>query len=101
MENNKLIAEFMDYECGSDWEKFQTSWDWLMPVVEKIESLNFNDSKGDYSFNVFIIYGDCSIKDDEEIRNGLWICKHSLDSMSKIESTYNAVVEFIKKAEVL
>lgn len=51
MENNKLIAEFMEYELeGEVWVAtmskeddthlgrhllFQTSWDWLMPVIDK------------------------------------------------------------------
>ena len=56
MENNKLIAEFMEYELeGEVWVAtmskeddtylgrhllFQTSWDWLMPVLEKVEQVN-------------------------------------------------------------
>ena len=46
--DNVLIAEFMDlrntgmsiYE-ESDY-KYHKSWDWLMPVVKKIESYNVN-----------------------------------------------------------
>ena len=46
MESNKVIAEFMDlrntgmsiYE-ESDY-KYHESWDWLMPVVEKIEQVH-------------------------------------------------------------
>jgi hypothetical protein len=66
MENNKLIGEFMcpnwellkkgDYEeelkgnffiavclCSKDYTslKFHKSWDWLMKVVDKIESLDY------------------------------------------------------------
>lgn len=55
-ESNKLIAEFMGAELdGEDWHitgrewtvsnkrypgnlQYHTSWDWLMPVIEKIES---------------------------------------------------------------
>jgi hypothetical protein len=59
MKNNKLIAEFMDiefnkgtfydmgYDVFSDGNlyrihelKYHESWDWLMPVVEKIYSLD-------------------------------------------------------------
>lgn len=60
-ESNKLIAEFMGLKNISHSKKYggiiiaspseddleivpvlyHTSWDWLMPVVEKIESLNF------------------------------------------------------------
>lgn len=55
-DGNKLIAEFMGYkilydgniphaqflrgetEPISDWAKYHSSWDWLMPVVEKIDT---------------------------------------------------------------
>ena len=47
MEDNKLIAEFMGYTHQSDsafkdengfWNDFEVfeTWDWLMPVVQKI-----------------------------------------------------------------
>ena len=38
MNNNKLIAEFMEYNYQNDFEHlmmYHTSWDWLMPVIEK------------------------------------------------------------------
>tara|TARA_Y100001938_G_C7907586_1_gene337880 strand:- start:281 stop:505 length:225 start_codon:yes stop_codon:yes gene_type:complete len=36
MENNKLIAEFMGAEyTGTRVKDYDTSWDWLMPVVDK------------------------------------------------------------------
>lgn len=40
MENNKLIAEFMGWDNGIIELKFHASWDWLMPVVEKIEQVH-------------------------------------------------------------
>jgi hypothetical protein len=71
-ENNKLIAEFMGYDRGvSDLMGYDTSWDWLIPVVEKIKRAKF------------ILEFGCRILPDNEGR-------------SKIEATYKAVVEFIK-----
>ena len=43
-ENNRLIAEFMgvgklhEAQSSNQWNQYHTSWDWLMPVVEKIEN---------------------------------------------------------------
>jgi len=110
MENNKLIAEFMGYKLakcnnGLAWEspykksvedtfelhgrlwrendsyyKFHTSWDWLMPVIEKIESLGyvFNIQGGKAEYGEMISETRCFIAED------------------KLSSTYKAVVQFIK-----
>ena len=82
---NTLIAEFMqkftsgfglyDYNGNHykmDELQFHTSWDWLMPVVEKILDISFQDE------------GDA--EDFYSIR----------DCMPDINHTYKAVVEFIK-----
>ena len=37
-EANKLIAEFMGY--GSPYRKYHTSWDWLMPVIDKLKFID-------------------------------------------------------------
>lgn len=96
--NNKLIAEFMggytpyerfgdstEYYYRGDYVtlenmKFQTSWDWLMPVVEKIESLGyvFTIQGGKAEYGEMISEARCFIAKD------------------KLSSTYQAVVEFIK-----
>ena len=98
MENNKLIAEFM----GTEWHKaffsdvfiispsnisykFNSSWDWLMPVVDRIESLRNEDGNA-YRFTIDM----CNAKIDEtniDIIGGSY----------KLDSTYKAVVEFINK----
>jgi hypothetical protein len=109
IENNKLIAEFYGLdehffisenvgqelrEFNDDELRFDTSWDWLMPVVEKIEETEVN---GDYAM-IIIQQGMCEIemyeymkeqKDGEELR------VHTFQG-SKIEATYQAVVSFIK-----
>ena len=102
MEDNILIAEFMGFDpitekyfedngfendkqmiIDTSSCKYSTSWDWLMPVVENIESINIGNDE-DKFYNVVIEGLECSI----------WlICKVG---QTKIESTYKAVVAFIK-----
>ena len=94
-ENNKLIAEFMrvdqiDVDTWLDKNEelnYNSSWDWLMPVVEKIESLSIVcfeknlQEEGDYQ--ALFTKG-----------NDIFICHYADTS---IEATYKAVVEFIKQ----
>ena len=65
---------------------YDTSWDWLMPVVEKIECTH--DDKGD-CFNVMMEAFECTISG-----LGLTLC---LNGHTKMDATYKAVVEFIKE----
>ena len=116
IENNKLIAEFMGfvqdksfkvkladgvntsyyYYKGDDMYLPETmlyscSWDWIMPVVEKIEQ----------SQNIvgFTIFGDSrnyyqvTIKQYQKTGR---ITISNVEGKSKIEAVYVAVVEFIK-----
>ncbi len=92
-ENNRLIAEFMNldmypphddypllYDCSlidqdPQWyalEEFQyhTSWDWLMPVIEEIDHLEYESERLDKINQALVT--------------------------KVIEDVYNAVVEFIK-----
>ena len=101
MIENKLIAEFMDMKVSTDgtqvkdenWfyvdleSTFNTSWDWLMPVVERIEEI---ERIGVHIEGTYVsIKTDESGKDVEIVRGKT--------TFSKLESTYNAVVEFIKQ----
>ena len=88
MTNNKLIAEFMGLQFSKgeyyrplfnsgDWISedelhYHTSWDWLMPVVEKIEDY-LADNVGKVGY-----FDECLSSNDLEVR-------------------YQAVVEFIKE----
>ena len=84
MKNNKLIAEFMglvvsdsdnytsELHTNVDVDlKYHTSWDWLMPVVNKIEDY-LADNVGKVGY-----FDECLNSNDLEVR-------------------YQAVVEFIK-----
>lgn len=103
IQNNRLIADFMGTKLGVDlysWRigcteplreehlNYHASWGWLMPVVEKIESLGF-DSRicGNNSDGGFL----CDFVD---VENNEASCKVSYSS--KIEAVYLTVVDFIK-----
>lgn len=63
--------------------KYHTSWDWLMPVVEKIESLGYE---------VVITETDCYvIVEKEPIYKA-----YESNLETKIASTYNLCLSFIK-----
>jgi hypothetical protein len=90
MNSNKLIAEFMgveDHQWMGEYvtPNYNTSWDWLMPVVEKIEGLR--DKNGNaYRFTIDM----CNAQIEEtniEILGGAF----------KIDTTYKAVVQFINQ----
>ena len=80
MENNKLIAEFMDKDVAllksvgiekytSDELKYHTSWDWLKAVVDKIE----------------------------QVHEGVPQELINLSLFSTIDEVYKAVIEFINQ----
>jgi len=93
-ESNKMIAEFMGNMHDGDViheELYDVSWDWLMPVVEKIEKNKYVDE-----FN--INWDSLGEKHHCEITNTQ---KFTFETIriyadSKIEAVYEAVVEFIK-----
>lgn len=109
LEGNALIAKFMNWTYGHPdrteprWQnqwftpkkegqyrheilKFDSSWNWLMPVAEKIESLGWN---------INILRQEVTIYDDKfKARNdGRCIVKNTT---TKLESLFLAIVEFIE-----
>jgi len=110
--NNKLIAEFMNAELtkynrykfsfGTVYEinelLYHSSWDWLMPVVEKIESIPFN-------LKSVIEFCKVYISCHNEIGNSfpycqIWVNEDKQfsieDRPTKIEAVWFAIIEFIK-----
>jgi hypothetical protein len=109
MKENKLIAEFMGMEhCYRPYGdgfmevkensscveledlQYHTSWDWLMPVVEKIFSLGYHyEIKPRYMM----------IK--ERMSSEVLVCEANFKGQtynkSQKEIIYNAVVEFINE----
>ena len=100
--NNKLIAEFLgyidngcseegflidpktNYDVCIDSLQFHTDWNWLIQVVEKIESLGYSVN---ISSSMVYINGD----------NSRIVSPFNIGfKITKIEAVYNACVEFIK-----
>lgn len=95
-ENNILIAEFigmqktnigwfdaeailsLSYTIDNTFDnlKFNSSWDWLIPVLNKILDITFSDDEQEtYDSDMFYNIRDC---------------------IPKLSQTYQAVIEFIK-----
>jgi len=110
-ENNKLIAEFMGYEwfevnkpyiavreINGGIKHFQTDWNDLMQVVEKIESLGYRTLTENECFMITknkLKPFDVRSKDDYSIifSNNYEINRYD---NTKLSNTYMAIVEFIK-----
>lgn len=76
MGHNKDRDDDMDYD---------TSWDWIMPVVEKINSMDSYTCINIDHNDVFL-----------HIRNKKMIAFSNIEEGSKIAAVFSAVVEFIK-----
>jgi hypothetical protein len=93
IDNNKMIADFMGKEMYQYYHDsyYHNSWDWLMPVVEKIKTTICYD-RGDI-FNVQFIISNHKV----EFYEGGYTKKESYwYNGDSIESVYNAVVGCIK-----
>ena len=125
MKDNKVIAEFMgivypkldnvividNVVTKEDELQYHSSWDWLMPVVEKIESYNVSvNINGLYSvFNKNVAHQVTIRIESVEMNEGgksAWVLEdeylyHSDVKDSKIEAVYQAVIEFIKHIKTI
>ncbi len=99
--DNELINEWYASQGGkpaleADISFYESSWDMLMPVVEKIESLQMDvDIRTVWSWrqNEHRKYCTASIFTQPD---QLVVYQEAKEGVSKIESVYKAVVEFIK-----
>ena len=118
IENNKLIAEFLNWEFDDLSETFETpflklvdphafgdeqfscklqdfelefhsDWNWLMRLVEKIENLQDENNCAIYNVQTEQCFVEIIINHTSETIV-------EVDSNSKIQAVYRACVEFIK-----
>lgn len=95
-ESNKIISEFMGMPIPrqSPWTTlptFNNSWDYLMPVIEKIEALEGIERVDIFYKNCQITYSD---EDNEYLRGGK-DCR-GVKGDTKLLACYQAAVEFIQ-----
>lgn len=106
-EGNKMIAEFMGLKPFNDSRygemyfnplgrlsggdifgaaglKYHSSWDWLMPVVEKIVTLGWQFQLNSYGVSNAAMF----INGESKIQNTAW--------STPLLATYNVTVDFIK-----
>lgn len=99
IEGNKLIARFMGEVTTetAEWISttkrlvselaYHSSWDWLMPVVEKINAMDNRE------YDVIIWRSDCHINNREQVLIESSILR---GNMTLIETVWGCIVEFIK-----
>jgi len=92
-----------EWTCGASSEKqvkeslkafehnYDTSWDWIMPVVEKIETIKF----GSYRFKVQITSNECRIFSYVRF-TGMNDIDLFYTDVTKLQSINGAVLKFIK-----
>lgn len=81
--------------------KFNSDWNWLMKVVEKIESLPHPIGSDIYNFTIIISNNGCEINSREvtnweNIYSSNYVFLNNKHTTSKIEAVYNTCVEFVK-----
>lgn len=99
IEGNKLLGRFMkwidpngNYMVLGAEMKYHSSWDWLMPIVEKIENRLKWKYEVEIGNNLYVtdsVYR-CTIHDAGKAYY------NDVENASKINSVYLAVVQFIK-----
>lgn len=87
IEGNKLIAEFMGHQGYSCKDAYDENWNALMPVVDKIESIDGCSYKIHLSYSIGFV-NDNSQHGNPNIIRGI--------GKSRIETAYDLVIKFIQ-----
>lgn len=87
-----------DASCRWTYLHYQSEWDWLMPVVEKIESLSLKNDWFDYRY--FTVRNEMSycLIQGHSINSQpgtIYQSPYGVDMGNKLESIYAAIIQFI------
>lgn len=115
LEGNQLIAEFMGVKknvynedqyisadfpgavCVDTWNlKYHSSWDWLMPVVEKINGLKLKSTSGKFMVTCEICPRHTSFGRTNWFPGEGCTLVNRCNGQSMLENTYLACLDFIK-----
>ena len=96
LKGNKLIAEFMNFETSDAeiYTDYSISWNWLMPVVEKIRKIQL-PKPSMIPISVVINNYGCVISDGCWFSTEIVSCTKTKNTDS-LKLTYQAVVKFIE-----
>lgn len=102
IQNNIKLATFMNEKVddqgmgGYDWDdlEYHCSWDWLMPVVEKVMELCSSNNPERFCHKFFIGVTSINIK-MERNRVFTHIDQYYIEQ-TKMEAIYKAMVEFVE-----
>jgi len=105
LENNKIISKFMDidftkaeshkrysvYICRHH-GRYHDSWDWLMPVVRKINALDKATQ-----ISIFKTYVSCSVETSIKFRKDFSFAhaEYITNEQTDIQAVWNLVSKFI------
>jgi hypothetical protein len=111
-ENNKLIAEFMGLKIITDGisffdtnykalKRYDTDWNWLMEVVEKISRIPNRNENGLYAYEVCVELSPITGITIEDMYRRNFGGEEGYEKQvfykdDFLTNTYKAVVEFIK-----
>lgn len=74
--------------------KFNSSWDWLMTVIERVENISRDPLHG--KFGVYIGSNCCTIQGSKMLTNVYKVYFQDHYASTKIEATWVAIVNFIE-----
>lgn len=95
---NKMYRDEADEQIGIhiDHLAYHTSWDWLMPVVEKISTIHYGWDKIENPFDDCVYPRTFGMLDAEGKPMVRFNSSQVFTADTLIEVTYMAVVDFIK-----